>query len=49
MEELTKIVALVCGTAIVIVALILGYDSTLAFLAIIALFGGEKILRRLIK
>jgi len=43
---IVRCLGLICGTAIVITALLCGYDSTLAFLSIIALWGGEKVLKK---
>jgi len=42
----TKIFTLACGTAIALYALSLGLDGYLALAAVVALFGGEKVLDR---
>lgn len=44
-----KIVTLACGTAISLYALSLGYDGYLALVAVVALFGGEKALDKLLR
>jgi len=43
-ELVEKLVYAVCGTAIVVTALLCGYDSTLAFYAMLILFGGREVI-----
>lgn len=38
-----------CGTVIACVALFLGFDGKLALMAVACLFGGEKILEKVLK
>ena len=42
----SKMFALLCGTAIALYALSLGLDGYLSLAAVVALFGGEKVLDR---
>lgn len=46
---ITKVVALLCATFITAFAVHNGHNGNLALYAVIGLFGGEKILGRLIK
>jgi len=48
-STIVKVTAIICSTIIVIVALYLGYDSHLAALAIVGLWGGEKALKKILK
>ena len=48
-STLVKIVTIICCTVIVISAMAMGYDSHLAALAVVGLFGGEKLLRKVFK
>ena len=38
-----------CGTTIAVVAMFLGFDGKLALTAVALLFGGEKVLDKLLK
>lgn len=49
MSGVTQCVAFGCATAVTISALLMGYDGQLALIAIVGLFGGEKLLAKLLK
>lgn len=46
-ETYLKSLAMVLATIIVLCAFIMGHDGQLAFIAVILLFGGEKLLRKI--
>jgi len=46
---ISKLFTLGCGTVIALYALHLGYDGTLALYAVVGLFGGEKLLEKILK
>jgi len=48
-STIVKVTAIICSTIIVISAMYMGYDSHLAALAIAGLWGGEKVLKKLLK
>jgi len=45
---ISKLFTLACGTGIAAYAMHLGYDGHLALVAVVALFGGEKMLEKLL-
>ena len=46
-ETILKLTAMVLATLIVLVAFLMGYDGRLALIALVLLFGGEKLLARI--
>ena len=45
---ISKLFTLGCGTGVSLYAMYLGYDGHLALVAVVALFGGEKMLEMLL-
>ena len=45
---ISKLFTLGCGTGVSLYAMYLGYDGHLALVAVVALFGGEKMLEKLL-
>lgn len=46
-ETFLKSLAMVLATLIVLVAFVMGYDGQIALIAVILLFGGEKLLEKM--
>ena len=44
----SKIITLICGTCVSLYALSQGYDGYLALVTVVALFGGEKVLEKVL-
>jgi len=47
-KTIVKLFTLGCATLIVLFAFYMGYDGQLATLAVLGLFGGEKLLEKLL-
>jgi len=46
-STLLKITSLICGTVIAVAAMVLGYDTTIAWTSIVTLFGAHEVLERI--